>query len=200
MLFVFEGIDGVGKSSVSKSVLKRLNNDGIESVRFFEPTKMKWGQKIRDIFEQGERLDPEEEAELFMKDRKDDVEKQIKPALERGKVVLLDRYYFSTAAYQGAEGMEWQRIIQDNEEFCVLPDAVFFLQLNPVDALERIKNDGRKKTAPEKLETLSRIEEIYYDIFFTSDVAKYEILTLDASLSVEQLTRMIASKIKEKLS
>ena len=84
------------------------------------------------------RLSPEEELALFHDDRRDHVERLILPALEAGQTVILDRYYFSTMAYQGARGFDPQEIRRQNEEFAPVPDFVFLLELPVEDALQRI--------------------------------------------------------------
>lgn len=190
MLVVFEGIDGSGKTTLINSLLEELIDLNLEAVKFFEPTAMEWGKQIREIFQEGRRLAPKAELKLFMKDRADNVEKQIKPALKEGKIVLQDRYYFSSAAYQGAEGLDWKEIIDNNEKFCVKPDLVFFLDLTPEEALARIEAEGRKKTAPEKEETLTRIDAVFREMFLRlSDKKKYEIIFLDATKTREELIK-----------
>lgn len=195
LLFVFEGIDGCGKTTLSQRVQQKLEELGRDVVCFREPTDMQWGAKIRSVFESGERLSPEEEVELFMKDRKDDVEKRIIPALNEGTTVLLDRYYFSTAAYQGAEGLDWMKIVQDNEQFAVRPHMTFFLLIHPELALSRIEKEGRKKTAPEKLDTLQRIDAVYREMFLELSKYHYNIVELNARLSLNELEELVLQKI-----
>jgi len=195
MLIVFEGIDGSGKTALSKRVQKHLKDLGKKVVWFREPTDMQWGAKIRAVFESGERLSPKEEVELFMKDRKDDVEKRIIPALNEGKIVLLDRYYFSTAAYQGAEGLDWMKIIQDNEKFAVRPHIIFFLLTHPEVALRRIEKEGRKKTAPEKLEVMQRIDNVYRQMFSKLHNDGYNIKTINTFNPLDDLEKKVTKLI-----
>jgi dTMP kinase len=126
-LIVFEGIDGTGKTTCADKLLVYLVSKGLDCAKFSEPSHSKYGMKIRNAMNGKKRLSVERETELFVKDRKVDVKENIKPALKEGKIVLLDRYYFSTAAYQGSRMMmnEWQAamaILTRNEQFSPIPD------------------------------------------------------------------------------
>lgn len=201
MLVVFEGIDGSGKTSTSKIVLKSLLRKGIDTAWFREPTDMKWGKKLRDVFESGKRLSAEEELDLMMKDRRDDVEKRIKPSLSEGKVVLLDRYYYSTAVYQGSLGLNWEKIVRDSEDFAALPDLVVFLSVSPEIALKRIEREGRKKTSPENLTTLTTLDEMYRTMFNAMRGEKeYEIITVDTDAkSLQEVGDIVLTLIKKRI-
>ena len=95
-LIVFEGIDGTGKSTQCREMEAYLNTLEIPVTRLREPTDGIWGQKIRKILSDGRGdLTREEELSWFIKDRREDVEKNIVPALNLNKVVLMDRYYLS---------------------------------------------------------------------------------------------------------
>ncbi len=197
-LFVFEGIDGSGKTSVVSSVKKMLETSGYKVKAFREPTDMEWGRKIRNVFKSGKRLPPEEEAKYFNNDRKENVEKRILPALKDGFIVLLDRYYFSTAAYQGAAGLNWKDIIEENEIFAPKPKLVFFLIIEPEIGLKRIKKQGRSNTAPEKLDILTKVSEEYQKIF--AGIKRYKIVEINANDSLNKIVNKSYKKIVEKLS
>src|SRR5262245_41663250 len=101
ILVAVEGIDGAGKSTLADWLVARLYAHGFDVLRTREPTGGPWGQKLRASMTQG-RLSPKEELRAFVEDRREHVEQEIRPALADGRVVVIDRYYFSTAAYQGA--------------------------------------------------------------------------------------------------
>ena len=95
----------------------------------------------------------------------ENVEKNIKPALRAGKVVVLDRYYFSTMAYQGARGIDPEMIKQLNESFVVRPDLVFILDILPSEGLRRIeKNRPNLEEHFEKEDYLVKVREIFRSI------------------------------------
>ena len=127
-----------------------------------EPTQGFWGQKIRKLLEEGRGyISPEEELSWFINDRREDVEKNIRPGLERNTILLLDRYYYSTAAYQGALGMDPLNICRDNETFAPKPDLVFLFMLSPEKSLERIRNSRDDTSSFEKLEYLKSVSRIF---------------------------------------
>lgn len=142
-LIVFEGIDGTGKSTHIGHLRKYLEEQGLEVVQSFEPTRGQWGRMLRDSAVTG-RLSVEEEVDLFLKDRREHVETLIAPALARGAWVLLDRYYPSMMAYQGARGVDPAVIRAANEEFAPVPDAVVWLDIPVSVALERIGGRGER--------------------------------------------------------
>lgn len=162
-LVVLEGIDGAGKSTVLRRLADYCAARGLESVISFEPTRGEWGMKLRQSMMEG-RLSLAEELELFLKDRAEHVEALIRPALASGKVVLLDRYYLSTAAYQGARGEDPAAILARNEEFAPKPDLVLLLDFDPADGLERIKARGDAPNTFEQLDQLREVRRIFLEI------------------------------------
>jgi dTMP kinase len=143
VLIVLDGIDGTGKTTQAKRLLAALIKKGLDAVYFREPSDSRWGLAIKSKAAVADSLTPEEELDLFQKDRKHNVEKNLKPALEEKKVIVLDRYYFSTIAYQGARGIDPDSIRRQNESFAVKPDLVFILDIAPDTGLKRIEK-GRK--------------------------------------------------------
>jgi len=161
LLIVFEGIDGSGKTTQAKTLLKRLLARGIAAVFFREPTDGKWGREIRRKSLRKDSLTPAEELELFVKDRREDVAKNLGPALAAGKIVVLDRYYFSTVAYQGAKGINPGRIRRMNEAFAPQPDLVLILDIEAGEGLSRIGDRKRKEELFEREDYLVRVRELF---------------------------------------
>ncbi len=162
LLIVFEGIDGSGKSTQCRMLADLLNKKGIANISFAEPTRGKWGMKIRQLLVKGRNgISADEELEWFMNDRREDVEQNIETALRAGKVVLMDRYYFSTAAYQGALGFDPQEIKAENEKFAPVPDRVLVFHNSPEKSLERIESSREGKSAFEKSDYLIEVQKVF---------------------------------------
>ncbi len=161
LLIVLEGIDGTGKSTQARALLRRLRAAGVPAVRFREPSLGRWGREIRRLAKTAGSVTPEEELALFVKDRRENVERNLEPALAAGKVVVLDRYYFSTVAYQGAKGLDPVRLRRLNERFAPRPDLVFILDLNPAASLARIAGRGRRDELFEHENYLARVRAIF---------------------------------------
>lgn len=139
---VFEGADGVGKSTHVGLLATKLLSLGRKVTLLHEPTNGPWGQRIRTAARTGNRPDPLTELQWFTEDRKEDVAQNILPALEEGHVVILDRYFYSTAAYQGTDAVSRERILAANRAFAPEPDLCIFLRLEPVAARDRIASRG----------------------------------------------------------
>lgn len=160
IFIVIEGIDGTGKSTQAKRLADWLSLQGRQVVLSREPTAGPWGQKVRESASTG-RLSPEDELQYFLNDRREHVEELIKPSLEAGKFVILDRYYFSTMAYQGARGFDPQEIRRKNELFAPVPDLLLIMDLDVEAALIRIGVRGDTANEFEKQDNLQRCRDIF---------------------------------------
>jgi dTMP kinase len=162
-LIVVEGIDGAGKSTVLGRLADHCAQLGLSTVRSAEPTRGQWGARLRESMSTG-RLSLDEELDLFLKDRAEHVAGVIRPALARGAVVLLDRYYLSTAAYQGARGADPERILIANEKFAPKPDLVLLLDFDPAGGLDRIRARGDSPNTFEQLDSMREVRRIFLEI------------------------------------
>ena len=160
LLVAVEGIDGAGKTSLVASLDAHFRLRGVDVVSGKEPTQGPWGQKLRDTAHTG-RISPQEELEYLLLDRRQHVEQVIEPTLKRGGIMLLDRYYFSNAAYQGAAGLDPYQIIRENETFAPRPDVTILLDLDPRTGLERIRLRGDQANAFEREDSLISAREIF---------------------------------------
>jgi len=162
LLIVFEGIDGSGKTSLSKMLLSFFKEKGWDVVWFREPADSQWGRKIRELANLKDRIPISEELEYFIRDRRWNVATNILPNLNQNKTVILDRYYFSTACYQGARGLDMDEIIKTNTEFAPVPDITFIIDVDVDRALERIKlNREQEAKLFEKKDFLDRVRQNY---------------------------------------
>lgn len=189
---VIEGIDGTGKSTQAKRLGEWFRSQGRDVVLSYEPTHGQWGKQLRDSMTQG-RLCADKELELFIKDRKQHIATLIEPALDAGKVVILDRYYFSTMAYQGARGFDPQTIRERNEAFAPQPDLLLILDLDVDTAHQRIGVRGDSANEFEQREILTKCREIFLSLK-DEDFAK----VIDANAGMDEVTQKIigaASKL-----
>ncbi len=139
-LIAFEGIDGTGKSTQIAMLADVLRQEGLAVVATREPTDGVYGQRIRQLYQARDSVSRQDELDLFLADRREHVARLIAPGLAQGKVILTDRYYFSTAAYQGVAGFDSETIIRQNEEFAPVPDLVILIELSPAQAVMRIQH------------------------------------------------------------
>jgi len=163
MFIVFEGIDGTGKSTQVQLLADALRAKGHEVITSKEPTDGPHGTRLRNSADSG-RLSPQEELDLFHRDRRHHVETLIKPALARGAVVILDRYYFSTMAYQGVRGFDPLEIRASNEKFAPVPDHVIILEVPIEVALDRIGIRDGAANEFEQRESLEKCHAIFSSI------------------------------------
>lgn len=158
-LVAFEGIDGSGKTTQAKKLAGVLDRCGIAYVTSKEPTTGPWGQKIRESKTKG-RMPPDVELQAFLADRRQHVEDLVMPALNRGDVVIVDRYYYSTVAYQGARGMDPDHLLQANS-FAPRPDLVVLLDVPPRIGLGRIAGRGDTADLFEEESNLDKARAIF---------------------------------------
>ena len=188
-LIVIEGIDGTGKSTQATMLANHLRDFGHEVVQSFEPTNGPWGSKLRASATTG-RLSINEELDLFLKDRRQHVEELIHPTMARDGIVVLDRYYFSTMAYQGARGIDPTTIRNTNETFAPVPDILLILDL-PVDiALNRIGVRDGEANEFEKRESL----QFCRDLFLSLKNEPFAHI-IDASVSINDVHKAICEQV-----
>jgi len=157
-LICIEGLDASGKTTQARRLVRNLKRRGFEAVYTTEPSSGEIGRFIRErILQRRKRVPSVVEALLFAVDRIDHVERRIKPALQEGKVVVCDRYMFSSIAYQGATGlnMKW---IEEINRAAIPPDLAIYLDVPPEVVVKRIK---RKRSVMERLQVQRRVQEVY---------------------------------------
>jgi dTMP kinase len=144
-LIAFEGVEGAGKSTQLELLRRRLEGRSREVVVTREPGGTPAGERVRDLLLDPEvELHPRTEALLFAAARAELVERVIRPALERGAVVLCDRYLDSSLAYQGGARGLGRGPVQEVNRLAtggLLPDLVVLLDLDPADGFRRHRGD-----------------------------------------------------------
>jgi len=165
---VLEGIDGAGKSTQAKLLKVWFEERGYEVVLTKEPTDTAFGRLIRRLvltggkegIIDGAKISHEAEALLFAADRAEHVDKLIKPSLEAGKIVISDRYFYSSLAYQWARGLDLEWLI-DLNRFAVRPDLVVLLDLPVKESMKRLRSRSIKSEFDRIYELQRRVRENY---------------------------------------
>ena len=190
----FEGLDGCGKSTQLERLAVRLRAAGCDVVTTREPTGFPSGQRIREMARSGVPLAAEEELRWFVEDRRVHVAEVIAPALSAGQVVLTDRYYLSTVAYQGARGLDYEQILADSESEFPIPDLVVLLEIDPQIGLDRVHARGAELEGVfEQHEFLTRVAAV----FDALDCSYIERVPGDGEL--DQIEAIIAARVRERL-
>ncbi len=198
-LFIsFEGIDGVGKSTQADLLEIWLQGKGKTVVRTLEPGGTEVGVEIRKILlhHRGD-LAPRAEAALFAADRAHHVASKIRPALARGEIVITDRYFDSSVAYQGAGRELSQTEVRDLSLWAVgglLPDLTVLLDLPADVARNRRNGSGTEpdRLESEKIEFFERARQAYLDL---AKAEPNRFLVIDASATVEQMQQQIVDRV-----
>jgi dTMP kinase len=196
MFITFEGIDGVGKSTQLDLLERYLIANGKQVLRTLEPGGTELGQEIRHLLlhRKGD-VSARAEALLYAADRAHHVATKIRPALESGKVVLSDRYFDSSVAYQGAARELDVEEVKNISLWAVdnlLPDLTVLLDL-PAD--EAMKRRGSKGTEPDRLER----EQVEFFERARSEYLKMSkeprFLVVDASESPEEIHQQVIGRV-----
>jgi len=195
-LFVLEGIDGSGKTCACGELVTKLQTDGYDVIRLREPTiESEWGKKIRKKSPTGE-LSPEEELDLYSKDRMWHIANRINPALEDGKVILMDRYFFASGAYQSTVlDLHWSEILELNRTKLAAPepDIVFILDVPADIGLERAtRRTGKANLQFEKLDRLVKVRQNYLEMV-EQDSGTFKVI--DACQSLEKVVNEVYYEI-----
>ena len=183
VLIVFEGVDGCGKSTQLRRVAERLREQGVDPVVTREPTDGAWGRRIREMARGEEGVAPETELAWFFEDRREHMREVVRPALDAGRVVLSDRSYLSTVAYQGARGLDHEKILADSEAEFERPDLALVFEIAPRAALDRVETRG------------GVAEPVFENLALQERVA-----AIFAALEIEGLVRIDAARDEEAIA
>ena len=163
-LISVEGIDGTGKTTQVELLKDWFERNGKSAVSLKEPTNGQYGSEIARLAASGGLSDVNKELQLFMLDRREDVKEHIEPALTDGKVVIMDRYYQSNMAYQGARGLDPLLIKNENEAFSPKPDLIIVLDINPKKCMRRVNSRKNVVRHFENEAYLRDVRRIYLEI------------------------------------
>jgi dTMP kinase len=194
-LIAFEGVEGAGKSTQVEPLRQALEKAGSRVVTTREPGGTPVGEQVRSILlDPASTLDPRTEALLFAAARAQLVEQVIRPALERGEVVLCDRYVDSSLAYQGAGrglGLEPVAAINRFATGGLVPDLVVLLRLDPVEGLARGRG-SRDRMERQDLEFHRRVAQGFMDLA-TADPDRFAVV--DAAAPTDQVAAEVRAAV-----
>ncbi len=190
-LIAFEGVEGSGKSTQLELLRRLLDGRGRGVVVTREPGGTPAGERVRALLLDPEvELHPRAEALLFAAARAELVEAVIRPALERGAVVLCDRYLDSSLAYQGGARGLGRGPVEEVNRFAtggLLPDLVVLLDLDPVSGLRR-RVGGLDRIEAQDLEFHRRVRQAFCDLA-AADPGRFAVV--DASATVPEVAARV---------
>jgi len=191
MFIVFEGIDGCGKGT---QMLKLANflfslNKYNHILITREPYKLR---EIREILQKDEPAEEksQELTELFVKDRKEHVDELINPALNKGIIVISDRYKYSTIAYQAAQGQDIKKLVEMHKGMPV-PDFIFIVDTSVEEAFRRMNKDKKEniRKSEQKFERSREFQEKVRQNYLKMPelLPDEKIIILDGNKTIEEI-------------
>jgi len=199
LFITFEGIDGVGKSTQADLLETFLTQQGQSVIRTFEPGGTALGQEIRHLLlhRKGE-VAPRAEALLYAADRAHHIATKVRPAIGAGQIVIGDRYFDSSVAYQGAGRALDQTEVRNISLWAVeglLPNLTILLDLEAGAALSRRNQTGTEpdRLESEKVEFFEAVRKSYLKL---ADAEPERFLVIDASQSVDSMQAQIRAKVQ----
>ncbi|HZK12595.1 MAG TPA: dTMP kinase [Atribacterota bacterium] len=212
LFITFEGLEGCGKTTQAKMLFDFLTKQKIPSIYTKEPGGTKIGDKIRKILldQKYDGMDYKTEMLLFLASRAENVRLIILPALKKGKVVISDRFYDSTTAYQGyGRGID-VKIINHLNSLVVekaIPDLTFILDINPDEGLRRSTSFGNSNEMRFEKEFINKkiiegklfLERVRYGYYQLSQGETGRIKIIDANRNKEEIFEDIVKIVKRKI-
>lgn len=202
VFIVLDGLDGSGKSEMVKLLHNYLfsKSKKYRILTTREPTNGTYGNEIREMLarEQDPNINGQKMLELFIKDREDHLKNTIIPFLNKSNghevnIAICDRYYYSTIAFQAAQGLDINMLVELNKKF-LSPDAAFILDIEPETALERIK--GREKEKFEKLEFMKKLRKNFLKL---PKLLNDNLNIIDASKSLDLVFKDVKKEVDKLL-
>lgn len=193
--WVLEGLDGAGTTTQLRNIRQELENRGVRHFITCEPTTNETGRFLRRILSGEIELSQASIAHMFATDRQDHLDNPvygIRKNLSEGNLVVSDRYFFSSLAYQSI-GYDFDSVSAINSTF-PYPEVVIFIDTPEDDCIRRIDSRGDRKEIYEKLEFQRLVRENYYRCFENLPEG-CRLLRIDGRLSREEIFRTIVGQL-----
>jgi dTMP kinase len=199
-LFIsFEGIDGCGKSTQADLLRSYLESKGEQVELLREPGGTALSEQIREILlnPNNDKMDPSTELILLSASRAQLTREIIIPALERGNVVICDRYADSTLAYQGygrGINLEWLEKLNEFATAGLKPDITLLVDLPVDEAFNRMQSKSFDRIEMEGIEFLDKVRSGYLEL---TDRFSKRYFMIDGMETIEEMSKKIINKIEE---
>ena len=200
LFIVFEGLDGSGKSTQQQLLNAKLKSDKISTISFREPGSTMIGNQIVEILQSDQKLSSLSELLLFYVSRSAIIEEKIKPALDNHDVVICDRYFYSSIAYQGyGRGIDINFINQINDQVVknIIPDLIFYMDINWEEKKNRKGINVKDRFEKEDRNFHNKVRSGYKSLA-KKDLDKWKII--DAEEDVNKISSFIYETVKSKLN
>jgi len=198
-LFVtFEGVEGSGKTTVAEAIAENLRQKGLTVTVTAEPRDTSVGRQIRQLLATVDERTAWTETFLFLADRAEHVAKVIKPALERGEIVLCDRFTDSTIAYQGfglGLPLEWLTQLNSIATNGLVPDLTLLLDIDPEMGLKR----SQRETVFER-RSLDFHQRVRWGYLWLAKQEPHRVKVIDASQPLESVLTQALRLVEEALA
>lgn len=197
LFLVVEGIDGAGTTTQAKRLYDALQSQEVDCHLTREPSDGPIGRLLREILAGDHKPnDATSLGLLFAADRADHLQREVLPALESGKLVISDRYYHSSLAYQGSdEDRSW---IATLNQRAMAPDCTFFLQVDPEVAAKRRSDDDRTEEIFDHLDTQRRVAHGYLAVVRERGASEC-IETIDGQLPMDEISAQMLASAEKKI-
>jgi dTMP kinase len=205
VFITIEGPEGAGKSTVIAMLAQRLEEEGYPVLMTREPGGIEIAEQIRKVILNPDNtaMDPRTEALLYAAARRQHLTEKVKPALEKGSIVLCDRFVDSSLAYQGyARGLGMEEVFTINQ-FAIenmMPDTTLYFDIEPEEGLKRINSHKGREINRLDLEALDFHKKVREGYLILKERFPERFISIDASASLEDVFTFALESLKERIA
>ena len=192
IFITMEGPEGAGKTTITQMLGKALQQEGYQVLLTREPGGVPISEQIREVIlnKDNTAMDSRTEALLYAAARRQHLVEVVMPELERGGIVLCDRFIDSSLAYQGhARGLDIEEVYNINK-FAIgdmMPDATLFFDIDPEEGLRRIQSNGEREVNRLDLEALDFHKKVCEGYQFIINRWKDRFIIVDAGRTIDEV-------------